>query len=354
MRRAAARPSSTRVLVRATRRWTLRSMLPTVVGRGPEVPAADDDRVPAPADGGGDRARAYGPVTLDAMADGGIHDQLGGGFPRYATDARWLVPHFEQMLYDNAQLARAYLHACAFGRSPAGRIPRGRAATLDYMLRELTVPTAHSRPARMPTPTVKRDAPYVDRGRGQRRPRRARRRPPSTSVRRDRRTATGKASPSCRGSGDASNEPRRATMPSLETSLAASRAALLARRGTRPQPARDDKALAAWNGLAIAALAEAGRLSDGALHGRGNGGRRRSSTGCRRRPAAAALLEGRSRGRAGRARGPRHLAEGLAGAVRDDLRGALVRARARLADRILSDSPTRPAASSTPPTTTNR
>ena len=45
------------------------------------------------------------------MADGGIHDQLGGGFHRYATDAIWLVPHFEKMLYDNAQLARVYLHA---------------------------------------------------------------------------------------------------------------------------------------------------------------------------------------------------------------------------------------------------
>ena len=49
--------------------------------------------------------------TLDAMAAGGIHDQLGGGFARYATDAVWLVPHFEKMLYDNAQLARVYLHA---------------------------------------------------------------------------------------------------------------------------------------------------------------------------------------------------------------------------------------------------
>ena len=47
-------------------------------------------------------------ATLDAMADGGIHDQLGGGFHRYAVDGRWLVPHFEKMLYDNALLARAY------------------------------------------------------------------------------------------------------------------------------------------------------------------------------------------------------------------------------------------------------
>ena len=49
--------------------------------------------------------------TLDRMADGGIHDQLGGGFARYSTDERWLVPHFEKMLYDNAQLAHAYLEA---------------------------------------------------------------------------------------------------------------------------------------------------------------------------------------------------------------------------------------------------
>ena len=49
-------------------------------------------------------------TTLDAMAAGGIHDQLGGGFARYSTDDSWLVPHFEKMLYDNALLTRAYLH----------------------------------------------------------------------------------------------------------------------------------------------------------------------------------------------------------------------------------------------------
>ena len=67
--------------------------------------------------GGGARAAARpGPsathveLTLDAMAAGGIYDQLGGGFARYSVDAGWLVPHFEKMLYDNALLARAYLH----------------------------------------------------------------------------------------------------------------------------------------------------------------------------------------------------------------------------------------------------
>ena len=49
-------------------------------------------------------------TTLDAMAAGGMHDQLGGGFARYSTDDFWLVPHFEKMLYDNALLTRAYLH----------------------------------------------------------------------------------------------------------------------------------------------------------------------------------------------------------------------------------------------------
>src|SRR5205807_10509417 len=48
--------------------------------------------------------------TLEAMARGGIHDQLGGGFARYSVDARWVVPHFEKMLYDNALLLRAYAH----------------------------------------------------------------------------------------------------------------------------------------------------------------------------------------------------------------------------------------------------
>ena len=84
----------------------------------------------------GDKA-ALGVVRagLDAMADGGIHDQLGGGFHRYATDSRWLVPHFEQMLYDNAQLARVYLHAWAVtGEARYRDVATG---TLDFILRDL-------------------------------------------------------------------------------------------------------------------------------------------------------------------------------------------------------------------------
>jgi uncharacterized protein YyaL (SSP411 family) len=77
-------------------------------------------------------------VTLDRMAAGGIYDHLGGGFARYAVDQRWLVPHFEKMLYDNALLARAYLDAyLVTGNDDYARVVR---ETLDYVLRDMTMP----------------------------------------------------------------------------------------------------------------------------------------------------------------------------------------------------------------------
>jgi uncharacterized protein YyaL (SSP411 family) len=77
-------------------------------------------------------------VTLDAMAAGGIHDQIGGGFARYAVDAVWLVPHFEKMLYDNALLARAYLHGYqALGHERWRTVVE---RTLDWALREMRGP----------------------------------------------------------------------------------------------------------------------------------------------------------------------------------------------------------------------
>jgi uncharacterized protein YyaL (SSP411 family) len=76
--------------------------------------------------------------TLTGMGAGGIYDQLGGGFARYSTDERWLAPHFEKMLYDNAQLARVYLHAYQVtGKAFYARIAR---ETLDYVLLEMTSP----------------------------------------------------------------------------------------------------------------------------------------------------------------------------------------------------------------------
>ena len=83
--------------------------------------------------------------TCDRMSDGGIHDQLGGGFARYAVDAEWLVPHFEKMLYDNAQLAQLYLDAHLISKAEKGtRKAETYAETardiLDYVLRDLTHP----------------------------------------------------------------------------------------------------------------------------------------------------------------------------------------------------------------------
>ncbi|MDZ4656691.1 MAG: thioredoxin domain-containing protein [Bythopirellula sp.] len=76
--------------------------------------------------------------TLDRMAAGGIYDHLGGGFARYSVDARWLVPHFEKMLYDNAQLVVAYLEAFQVtGNAEYARVVR---ETLDYVLRDMTDP----------------------------------------------------------------------------------------------------------------------------------------------------------------------------------------------------------------------
>ena len=78
-------------------------------------------------------------MAVERMAAGGIYDQIGGGFHRYSTDPYWLVPHFEKMLYDNALLARLYLHTFqATGKSLYRRIA---GETLDYVLREMTDPT---------------------------------------------------------------------------------------------------------------------------------------------------------------------------------------------------------------------
>lgn len=73
--------------------------------------------------------------TLKMMASGGLYDQIGGGFARYSTDAEWLVPHFEKMLYDNALLARVYLHAYQITNKPLYR--RITEETLDFVVREL-------------------------------------------------------------------------------------------------------------------------------------------------------------------------------------------------------------------------
>jgi len=87
---------------------------------------------------GNDEAREMVLVTLRAMAKGGMHDQLGGGFHRYSVDENWFVPHFEKMLYDQAQLAISYLEACQItGDAEFAGVARD---IFDYVLRDLTHP----------------------------------------------------------------------------------------------------------------------------------------------------------------------------------------------------------------------
>ena len=85
--------------------------------------------------GDGGNALEMAEATLQKMAEGGMYDQIGGGFARYSVDHRWLVPHFEKMLYDNAQLARVYLHAWQITGNPFYR--RITEETLDYVLLEM-------------------------------------------------------------------------------------------------------------------------------------------------------------------------------------------------------------------------
>jgi uncharacterized protein YyaL (SSP411 family) len=165
-------------------------------------------------------------LTLDGMAAGGMYDLVGGGFHRYSVDAQWLVPHFEKMLYDNALLVPPYLHAWLLTGEERYRVVAEQ--TLDYMVRELRLPSggfASSQDADTDgvegltyTWTAEEGAPAellqpFEHGR---------------SILR----------------GELDSE---------------TRARLLEVRDRRPLPALDDKVIAAWNGLALAALAEGAR-----------------------------------------------------------------------------------------------
>jgi uncharacterized protein len=167
--------------------------------------------------------------TLDGMAAGGMYDLVGGGFHRYSVDAAWLVPHFEKMLYDNALLAATYLHAWAVtGKDRYQEIVE---ETLEYVLRELALPDgafASSQDADTDGVEGLTFTWTADEG------------VPDELLR-----------PFEHG--------RSVIRGRLDPEL---RARLFAERERRPKPARDDKAIASWNGLLLAALAEAGRRLD--------------------------------------------------------------------------------------------
>src|SRR6188508_2842079 len=187
--------------------------------------------------------------TLDAMADGGIHDQLGGGFARYSTDAHWLVPHFEKMLYDNALLAHAYIEA--YRATGAERFADVARTTLDFMLGELRTAEGGLASA------LDADSEGVE-GRFY-----AWRHEELTSVLagaglddHERRAIAAHWGVTGAGNWEGTNVLHRPGPSEAEPEVVArARTALLAARAGRARPARDEKQLAAWNGLALRALA---------------------------------------------------------------------------------------------------
>ena len=189
--------------------------------------------------------------TCRAMASGGMYDQLAGGFARYAVDAQWVVPHFEKMLYDNALLLRVYVHLWRATGSEAAR--RVALETADFLLRDLRTEQGGFASALDAdtdgvegltyawTPAQLADALGDDDG--------------AWAAEQFEVTAGG------------TFEHGASTLQRLlEPEDAARYARVCARlrevRDARPQPGRDDKVVAAWNGLAVAALAEAGTLLD--------------------------------------------------------------------------------------------
>ena len=208
-------------------------------------------------------ATAMVTTTLDKMAAGGIYDHVGGGFHRYSTDAQWLVPHFEKMLYDNAQLAVLYLEAWQH----TGDAAHGRVAgeILDYVLREMRSSSGgfySATDADSPTPSGHDEEGWfftwtpeeLDAVLGQ-----------------DNAAAVASAF-GVSGSGNFEGrnilhrvKSDREVAAELRLSpkrvaevLAESRAALYDARASRPPPIRDDKIIAAWNGMIISAFAQAG------------------------------------------------------------------------------------------------
>jgi uncharacterized protein YyaL (SSP411 family) len=184
--------------------------------------------------------------TLRRMASGGIYDQVGGGFSRYSVDARWIVPHFEKMLYDNALLARAYLHAFQVSGEPL--FERVTTETLDWALRELRQEEGGFASALDADSEGVEGKFYVwtlDEVRAAL---------PADQAEK----AIAHFGMSEAGNFEGKNIPVRATPDPV--GLAEIKAGLLAAREQRVRPGLDDKRLTAWNALMISALADAGAV----------------------------------------------------------------------------------------------
>ena len=187
--------------------------------------------------------------TAEAMARGGIYDQLGGGFARYSVDADWVVPHFEKMLYDNALLAGVYAHLWRRTGSELAR--RVAEQTCDWMIAGLRTPEGGFASALDADSDGAEGAFYVW---------------TPGELAEALGTQDGAYAAELFGvTADGTFEHGRSVLrlpadPQDQARAERVRLALLAVRSARVRPARDDKVVAAWNGLAIGALAQAGLL----------------------------------------------------------------------------------------------
>jgi uncharacterized protein YyaL (SSP411 family) len=196
-------------------------------------------------------ALAMAEATCEAMARGGMYDQLGGGFARYSVDSTWTVPHFEKMLYDNALLAAVYTHLWRLTGSRLAR--RVAEETCDFLVRELRTTDGGLAASLDADSDGVEGAYYVW---------------TPAQLREVLGEADGAFAAEAFGVTDAgtfehgSSVLQRHGSPSPVERLDRIRGVLLADRSSRTRPARDDKVVAAWNGMAIGALAEAGVLFD--------------------------------------------------------------------------------------------
>ncbi|MGQ0680420.1 MAG: thioredoxin domain-containing protein [Actinomycetota bacterium] len=179
--------------------------------------------------------------TLRSMALGGIYDQLGGGFARYSVDAGWLVPHFEKMLYDNAQLARVYTRAWQQNHDPLFR--RIALETLEYLLRDMHDPSGVFYASEDADSEGHEGKFYL------------------WSFR-EFIAAAPEAAEYYGVSEEGNFEGSNILTACSDHPPAESRRKLFEARANRVRPGRDDKALTSWNGLTISALTEAGMAFD--------------------------------------------------------------------------------------------
>jgi uncharacterized protein len=200
--------------------------------------------------------------TLRAMAIGGMHDQLGGGFHRYSVDERWFVPHFEKMLYDQAQLAVSYLEAFQITRDPFyAKIAR---STLDYVLRDMTHPEGGFYSAEdadsvidPANPKEKGEGAFYIWSAAELKPFEQ-----FASIYGVEQSGNVHEDPHGEFTGKNILYLREPLDDATEAELQAAKQALLAIRSTRVRPHLDDKILTAWNGLMISAFAKGAQMLD--------------------------------------------------------------------------------------------